>query len=213
MTQFKAMLKANIGLGNLKIMIPMISSSKEIEETRQMLDLAYNEVKEEMGLTDEQLRYPKFGAMIEVPSAVMLLEELSRTADFYSIGTNDLTQYILAVDRNNQKVAHCYDPYHPAVLRTLDYIFKECQRLDKPVSICGEMAGDYLGILILLAIGYRTFSMNLSSIARIKYLLRRIDVSKIKQIIDDAGLTNIEKIKTNLKNYISEQNLTRFYFE
>jgi phosphotransferase system enzyme I (PtsP) len=81
------------------------------------------------------------------------------------------------------------------------------------VSICGEMAGDYLGILILLAIGYRTFSMNLSSIARIKYLLRRIDVSKIKQIIDDAGLTNIEKIKTNLKNYISEQNLTRFYFE
>ena len=175
--------------------------------------MAYNEVKEEMGLTDEQLRYPKFGAMIEVPSAVMLLEELSRTADFYSIGTNDLTQYILAVDRNNQKVAHCYDPYHPAVLRTLDYIFKECQRLDKPVSICGEMAGDYLGILILLAIGYRTFSMNLSSIARIKYLLRRIDVSKIKQIIDDAGLTNIEKIKTNLKNYISEQNLTRFYFE
>lgn len=213
MTQFKAMLKANIGLGNLKIMIPMISSSKEIEETRQMLDLAYNEVKEELGLTDEQLCYPKFGAMIEVPSAVMLLEELSRTADFYSIGTNDLTQYILAVDRNNQKVAHCYDPYHPAVLRTLDYIFKECQRLDKPVSICGEMAGDYLGILILLAIGYRTFSMNLSSIARIKYLLRRIDVSKIKQIIDDAGLTNIEKIKTNLKNYISEQNLTRFYFE
>ena len=70
-----------------------------------------------------------------------------------------------------------------------------------------------MGILILLAIGYRTFSMNLSSIARIKYLLRRIDVSKIKQIIDEAGLTNIEKIKTNLKNYISEQNLTRFYFE
>ncbi len=210
MSQLKAMLKANIGLGNLKIMVPMISSCKEIEDTRKLLDLAYKEVKEELDLTDEQLIYPQLGAMIEVPSAVMLLEDLSKITDFFSVGTNDLTQYLLAVDRNNSRVANCYDPYHPAILKTLDYIYKECTRLNKPVSICGEMAGDYLGILLLIAIGYRKFSMNLSNIAKIKYLLRRIDISKVKQIVDQSGLTNINAIRISMRNYINEQNLTNF---
>jgi len=210
MSQLKAMLKANIGLGNLKIMVPMISSCKEIEDTRKLLDLAYKEVKEELDLTDVQLIYPQLGAMIVVPSAVMLLEDLSKITDFFSVGTNDLTQYLLAVDRNNSRVANCYDPYHPAILKTLDYIYKECTRLNKPVSICGEMAGDYLGILLLIAIGYRKFSMNLSNIAKIKYLLRRIDISKVKQIVDQSGLTNINAIRTSMRNYINEQNLTNF---
>ena len=210
MTQLKAMLKANIGLGNLSIMIPMISSSKEILETKELLDLAYSEVKEQLGLSNEQLIYPKLGAMIEIPAAIMLIEDLSKVTDFFSVGTNDLTQYILAVDRNNPKVAHCYDPYHPAIIKSLEYIYRECNRLNKPVSICGEMAGDSLGILILLAIGYRTFSMNLSSIAKIKYLLRRIDISKVKAIIDHAGLINIDQIKNDLKSYLEEQDLLKF---
>ena len=104
--------------------------------------------------------------------------------DFWSVGTNDLTQYLLAVDRNNSRVAGLYDAFHPAVMRVLQQIVGTANGHGKTVSICGELAGDPLGVLILMAMGYRTFSMNLNNIARVKYLIRRVKLADLYPLLE-----------------------------
>ncbi|WP_312741736.1 phosphoenolpyruvate--protein phosphotransferase [Cedecea neteri] len=173
--QVRAMLRANAATGNLSILLPMITSIDEIDDARRLIDRAGREVEEELGY-----QLPKFrlGVMVEVPSMVFMMGHLAGRIDFISVGTNDLTQYLLAVDRNNTRVANLYDSLHPAMLRTLNLIAREAERYDIDLCLCGEMAGDPMCVAILVGMGYRHLSMNGRSVARIKYLLRHIQLEE-----------------------------------
>lgn len=138
MTQLRALLRANAGLDNLSILFPMISRVSEIDNTLSLLERAYLDLTAE----GQAASKPQIGAMIEVPSAVYLIAALSRRVDFFSIGTNDLTQYLLAVDRNNPRVQGFYDNLHPAVIHVIHDIVQSAHRQNKPVGVCGEMAGN-----------------------------------------------------------------------
>ncbi|AIR59345.1 phosphoenolpyruvate--protein phosphotransferase [Cedecea neteri] len=173
--QVRAMLRANAATGNLSILLPMITSIDEIDDARRLIDRAGREVEEELGYQLPKLR---LGVMVEVPSMVFMLGHLAGRIDFISVGTNDLTQYLLAVDRNNTRVANLYDSLHPAMLRTLNLIAREAERYDIDLCLCGEMAGDPMCVAILVGMGYRHLSMNGRSVARIKYLLRHIQLEE-----------------------------------
>ncbi|MFZ4835509.1 phosphoenolpyruvate--protein phosphotransferase [Rouxiella sp. Mn2063] len=177
--QLRAMLRANAATGNLGILLPMITSLEEIDEARRLIDRAAREVQESLGY---DLPRPRIGIMIEVPSMVFMLPALASRVDFISVGTNDLTQYMLAVDRNNTRVAGLYDSLHPAMLRVLKHINTEGNASGLDVSLCGEMAGDPMGALLLAGMGYRSFSMNGRSVARIKYLFRHIDLADAQEL-------------------------------
>ncbi|CPR14048.1 phosphoenolpyruvate--protein phosphotransferase [Brenneria goodwinii] len=177
--QIRAMLRANARTGNLNILLPMVSSLDEIDEARRLIDQAAGEVEDLMGFP---LPKPRIGIMIEVPSMIFLLSHLASRVDFVSVGSNDLTQYLLAVDRNNTHVASLYDSLHPSMLQVLNIVSTECRRYDIPVSVCGEMAGEPLGALMLMGLGYRALSMNGRSVARIKYLLRQIDSTEVQTL-------------------------------
>lgn len=172
--QVRAMLRANAGTGNLGILLPMITSLEEVDEAKRLIDRAGREVQEVLGY---ELPQPKLGIMIEVPAMIFMLPYLKSRVDFISVGTNDLTQYLLAVDRNNTRVASLYDSLHPAMLQVLSHILTQATLSGLQVSLCGEMAGDPMGALLLVGLGYRNLSMNGRSVARIKYLLRNIDLA------------------------------------
>ncbi|MFM4825307.1 phosphoenolpyruvate--protein phosphotransferase [Aeromonas bivalvium] len=186
LVQLKAMLRASEGLDNLTIMLPMISSVGEIKASRRLLDQAWHEVSEEAAVRGVTINYPSLGAMIEVPSALYILPEMAPLIDFWSVGSNDLTQYLLAVDRNNARVANIYDAFHPAVIRALQLLVDASRRYQKPVSVCGELAGDPVGVLLLMAMGYRRFSMNTNNIARIKYVLRHARLSELTDLLAEG---------------------------
>ncbi|CQQ89810.1 fused phosphoenolpyruvate-protein phosphotransferase PtsP/GAF domain [Yersinia enterocolitica] len=171
--QVRAMLRANAGTGNLGILLPMITSLEEVDEAKRLIDRAGREVQEVLGY---ELPQPKLGVMVEVPAMIFMLPYLKSRVDFISVGTNDLTQYLLAVDRNNTRVASLYDSLHPAMLQVLSHILTQATQSGLQVSLCGEMAGDPMGALLLVGLGYRNLSMNDRSVARIKYLLRNIDL-------------------------------------
>ncbi len=177
--QVRAMLRANAATGNLSILLPMITSIDEIDDARRLIDRAGREVEEELGYPLPQLR---LGVMVEVPSMVFMLGHLAGRIDFISVGTNDLTQYLLAVDRNNTRVASLYDSLHPAMLRTLSLIASEAERYNIDLCLCGEMAGDPMCVALLVGMGYRHLSMNGRSVARIKYLLRHIQLEEAQQL-------------------------------
>ncbi|MCE9938482.1 MULTISPECIES: phosphoenolpyruvate--protein phosphotransferase [Serratia] len=172
--QVRAMLRANAGTGNLGILLPMITSLEEIDEARRLIDRAGREVEEVLGY---EIPKPKLGVMLEVPSMIFLIPHLAGRVEFISVGTNDLTQYLLAVDRNNTRVASLYDSLHPSMLQVLKMIVVQAQAVGLPVGLCGELAGDPMGALLLVGMGYRNLSMNGRSVARIKYLLRHIELS------------------------------------
>ena len=172
--QVRAMLRANAGTGNLGILLPMITSLEEVDEAKRLIDRAGREVQEVLGY---ELPQPKLGVMVEVPAMIFMLPYLKSRVDFISVGTNDLTQYLLAVDRNNTRVASLYDSLHPAMLQVLSHILTQATLSGLQVSLCGEMAGDPMGALLLVGLGYRNLSMNGRSVARIKYLLRNIDLA------------------------------------
>jgi phosphotransferase system enzyme I (PtsP) len=126
---------------------------------------------------------PPVGVMIEVPAAVYQVRELARQVDFLSVGSNDLTQYLLAVDRNNPRVADLYDFLHPAVLHALKLVVDGAHAEGKPVSICGEMAGDPSAAVLLMAMGFDGLSMNATNLPKVKWLLRQISLSKAKELL------------------------------
>ena len=174
MIQVRAMLRANAGTGNLGILLPMVTSLEEVDEAKRLIDRAGREVEEVLGYT---IPKPKIGVMLEVPSMIFLIPHLAGRVDFISVGTNDLTQYLLAVDRNNTRVASLYDSLHPAMLQVLRLIAEQGKAAGLQLSLCGELAGDPMGALLLVGMGYRNLSMNGRSVARIKYLLRHIDLA------------------------------------
>ena len=180
--QLRAMLKASVGLDNLKIMLPMITSVSEVEEALHLIYRAYQELIEE-GM---KVTMPEVGVMIEVPAAVYLAKTLSRIVDFISVGSNDLTQYLLAVDRNNPRVAELYDSFHPAVLGALKHVAEEAKKNNCTVSVCGEMAGNPAGALLLMAMGYDMLSMNATNLPRVKSVIRSVDHSYATALLDEV---------------------------
>lgn len=162
-------------------MIPMISSVKEVQRVKDLLE----EVKKE--LDQRKIQYDphvKIGIMIEVPSAIMIAQELAREVDFFSIGTNDLIQYTLAIDRTNENVSYLYNPLHPAILRMLKKVVDAAHQERIEVSLCGEMASDPLYILVLLGLGFSELSMNALSIPRVKRIIRSVFFKDTKALVD-----------------------------
>jgi phosphotransferase system enzyme I (PtsP) len=171
LVQIRAMLRASAETNNLRIMLPMISNIHELERALELIDRVYLELTVEENFS---IQRPLIGAMIEVPAAVYQVTEIARRVDFLSVGTNDLTQYLLAVDRNNPRVADLYHTLHPSVLRALKQIREQASGVDCQLSICGEMAGDPLSVVLLLGMGYETFSMSASSLLKVKSMLLNI---------------------------------------
>ncbi|MBT8767822.1 phosphoenolpyruvate--protein phosphotransferase [Pseudomonas boanensis] len=180
LVQVRAMLKASEGLDNLRILLPMISGTHELEEALHLIHRAWGEVRDE----GVDIPMPPVGVMIEIPAAVYQTKELVRQVDFLSVGSNDLTQYLLAVDRNNPRVADLYDYLHPAVLQALRKVVDDAHAEGKPVSICGEMAGDPAAAVLLLAMGFDSLSMNATNLPKVKWLLRQVTLSKAKELLE-----------------------------
>lgn len=181
LVQVRAMLRANAATGNLSILLPMITSLDEIDEARRLINRAGREVEEVLGYS---IPKPRIGVMVEVPSMVFMLGQLTSRVDFISVGTNDLTQYLLAVDRNNTRVASLYDSLHPAMLRVLQMVAHEAERYGIDLCLCGEMAGDPMCVTLLVGMGYRHLSMNGRSVARVKYLLRHINLEEARTLTE-----------------------------
>lgn len=199
LVQIRSMIRANQDTRNIEIMLPMIASISEVEEALRLINQAYYELKIE--LSDDLVK-PKIGIMIEVPSAIFLIKELASRVDFFSVGSNDLTQYLLAVDRNNARVANLFDSYHPAVLRALNLIAQESKLYKVPLSLCGELASEPAGALLLLAMGYDKLSMNPHNLARIKWVIRHIDFEQAKIVLNHA--LTLES-PAQVRSYINEQ--------
>lgn len=204
LTQVRAMLRANIGLENLHILLPMITGIGELESAKSLIERACQELWEE-GL---RFKRPPIGVMIEVPSAVYQIEALAQRVDFVSVGTNDLTQYLLAVDRNNEQVAKLYDSLHPAVIRALEQIVVGAHRFERPVSICGELAGDPLGVILLIGLGMDSLSMSIGSLPRIKWVVRSFSLEEMRGLSRTAlTLEEPQGIRNLLAQALEEKGL------
>ena len=181
-TQLRAMLRASLGQNNLQVLFPMITSVQEFDEAMALLERAIAELVEE----GQPVHRPLTGAMVEVPALLFQLDALARRADFLSIGSNDLTQYLLAVDRNNSHVAELYDTLHPAVLRALQQVVNAGHAHARPVSICGEMAGQPAAAVLLLGMGIDSLSMNAASLPRVKWVIRSFSQEQARVLLDEA---------------------------
>lgn len=202
--QIRAMLKANQGLNNLRIMLPMISGIGEVDEALHLIDQAYQEVLEEFG----EVSKPEVGLMIEVPSAVYQARALASRVDFLSVGSNDLTQYLLAVDRNNSRVAGLYDSLHPAVLRSLMQVVEGGHSEGIPVTICGEMASEPVAVILLLAMGFDGLSMNSSSLPRVKWVVRQFTMACARKVLGEVlQMDNATLIRFHLEKALDTAGL------
>jgi len=182
-TQVRAMIRANVGINNLQILLPMISGRGELDESLVLINRVRDEIEEEVG---EKIWLPRIGAMIEVPSAVYQIDDICKLVDFVSIGTNDLTQYLLAVDRNNENVADLYSSLHPAVLKAMCQIVEGAHDNDTPLSVCGELAGDPLGVMALLGMGIDTLSMSVGSLLRAKKVIMSFSLAELAAMLQQA---------------------------
>jgi phosphotransferase system enzyme I (PtsP) len=180
--QLRAMLRGNAGLDNLQVLFPMIGKVNELDEALGLLARAHRELLEE----GQDAARPRVGVMIEVPAAVFLIGPLAQRVDFFSVGTNDLTQYMLAVDRNNALVVTPYDSLHPAVLNAIRQVIETAHLHGRPVSVCGEMAGDPAGALLLLGMGVDALSMSPPLLARVKLAIRTFTRQRARVLVDAA---------------------------
>jgi phosphotransferase system enzyme I (PtsI) len=181
-TQLRAILRASIQK-NVKILIPMITEIEEIEEVKLLLQEVKDELKTKRIKFDEKI---PLGVMIEVPAAAAITDLLAKEVDYLSIGTNDLIQYYLAVDRSNEFVSYLYKPMHPSILRLIKFIIETAHRERKEITVCGEMAADPLSAIVLLGFGLKKFSMNPIFIPRIKKALRSVEHRTVKKVIQKA---------------------------
>lgn len=201
--QVRAMLRANHELNNLSIMLPMISDVGEAEEALEIIQQAFEEVSSELTINK-----PRIGVMIEVPSAIYQAHALAKRVDFLSVGSNDLTQYLLAVDRNNARVANLYNALHPSVLHALTIIVNAAHSAGKTVSICGELASDPLAIPLLLAMGFDALSMNSAAIPRTKWVVRNFTIERARKLLAEIlTLDNAKQIRQKLKDVLHDVGL------
>jgi phosphotransferase system enzyme I (PtsI) len=175
LSQLRAMLRAS-AFGPVKILIPMVSGPSEMISAREMVQQAMTSLRAKGLAFNSKINV---GAMIEVPSAAIAIDGLIAHIDFASIGTNDLIQYTLAIDRTDRSVAHLYNPLHPAVLRLIEQTIRSCHRANLPVSLCGEMAGDAELTRLLLGLGLREFSMHATEILKVKRVVRNSSVTSL----------------------------------
>ncbi|MFW6364103.1 MAG: phosphoenolpyruvate--protein phosphotransferase, partial [Spirochaeta sp.] len=202
-TQLRALLRASAH-GKLRIMFPMISG---LDELNQVFDL-YREVYEELQREAVPVAaYIPIGIMIEIPSAAVISDILAKRVDFFSIGTNDLIQYTLAVDRGNERIAYLYEPFHPAVLRMLTLIIRNAHANGIPVAMCGEMAGDPLATLILLGLGLDEFSMGAVAIPEVKQIIRNVTLLEAEELV---GTIMDMKSHEEIHGYIAQLMEKRF---
>lgn len=199
--QLRAILRAS-AYGNLKMMYPMISGIEELQQANRLLDEAKEELRQKGLSFNDKIQV---GAMIEVPSAALTADILAKEADFFSIGTNDLIQYSLAVDRANEKVAYLYEPAHPAILRLVKSIIEAAHQAKIKVAMCGEMAGDPSLALILLGLGLDEFSMPPQVIPELKYIIRAVNFKFAQKVADRAmELSTGTQVEEFAKNKLAE---------
>jgi phosphotransferase system enzyme I (PtsI) len=199
--QLRAILRASV-YGNLKIMFPMISGVEELRQAKRTLEEVKSELRDKGIPFNEEM---EVGIMIEIPSAAISADILAKEVDFFSIGTNDLIQYALAVDRGNEKVAYLYDPLHPGVLRLIRQTIEAAHREGKWVGMCGEMAGDPLFSMILIGLGLDEFSVSGVAIPEIKEIIRSIDLVEARALAREAlKLTSSEEIRNIVSKKFSD---------
>jgi len=204
MTQVRAMLRAGGADGNLHILLPMVSATSEIDTFNELLGEAIQQLNDE----NKDVRRPKVGVMIEVPAAISQLPFWCRKLDFVSIGSNDLTQYMLALDRNNSRVATRYDHLHPAVIHEINRVVNIARQHNLPLSLCGEMASDPLAVILLIGMGISTLSMSATKLPRIKFLIRSLPQNKAETILQQClQMDNVQEIRALLHYTLHEFNL------
>jgi len=200
-TQIRAILRAGVHK-NIKFMVPMVSSIQEIRRTKEMLEHCKNELRNEKLSFDNDI---KLGIMVEVPSAAVMAKEFASEVDFMSIGTNDLIQYLLAVDRGNEIVSSLYQEFHPAVVKMLDRIISGGKESNARISMCGEMAADTLATPLLVGLGLDSLSVSASAIPHIKKIIRSLNYEDTKKLAKEClGFSTEKLIKERLKKYFSE---------
>jgi phosphotransferase system enzyme I (PtsP) len=206
LAQIRAMIKASEGLNNLRILLPMITNVPELDASKILIHRVYKDLLEE----GYNVKMPPIGVMIEVPAAVYQARELAKRSDFLSVGSNDLTQYLLAVDRNNARVADLYQAFHPAVLRALQYIANESHAAKVRVSICGELAGDPGAAILLMAMGYDALSMNATNLPKVKSVIRGITLGQAKALLKEViSMPDAEQIRLRVDQVLREAGVTR----
>lgn len=196
-TQIRAVLRASVNK-NIKFMIPMVTELAEIRKFKELLEECKSELKKEGISFDKGM---KIGVMVEIPSAAVMAKEFAEQVDFLSIGTNDLIQYLLAVDRGNEIVSPLYQEFHPAVVRTLAHIIKEGKKAKALVSLCGEMSSDPVAVPLLIGLGLDSLSMSVSAIPIIKKVVRHVSYKDCKALADKC-LTLTTELEINNKLHI-----------
>lgn len=204
-TQIRAILKSSVKNSKIKIMYPMITNCKEIIEIKKIVQECKDELDRE-GI--EYNKDIKQGIMIEVPSAALMAEQMAKHVDFFSIGTNDLTQYVLATDRLSENLVELYDFYEPSVLKIINYVVEAAKKYEKSVCVCGEVAGDKLACLALLSLGIKEFSMVSNSIKIIKSLIREIEFFNLTEVKENIlNVENSEDVKNILNVYLKNNEI------
>ena len=207
LSQVRAMIRANEGVdADLRIMLPMISSVTEVDEALRLIQQCYREIVEE----GVQVEMPDVGVMIEVPSAVYQAVDIIKRVDFLSVGSNDLVQYMLAVDRNNQRVASLFQDFHPSVLRALQQVVDAAHAEKKTIGICGEMAGNPASAALLMAMGYDVLSMNSPNVLLIKAMVRGFALGRAKALLERVmAMDNPHLIKNMVEQELRDAGLGR----
>ena len=182
LTQLRAALRANEGLGNLRLLLPMITCVDELDQSLRLVDQAVEQLEGE----GVDVRRPEIGVMIEVPAAIYQIALLAKKVAFFSVGTNDLAQFLLATDRDDTSGAARFGLPHPALLQALHRIIEEAHQAGKPVSVCGEIAGDPAVALVLLGMGFDALSMGPAVLPRVKAAIRRVDSASLRNFADEA---------------------------
>jgi len=205
-TQIRAILKSST-TKNIKVMLPMVSTLKEIRESKRIIEECKKELTEEKINYDQEIQ---LGIMIEVPSAAVMARDFSKEVDFVSIGTNDLVQYLMAVDRGNDLVSELYQEFSPVVINTLKHIIDETRKSKKPVSLCGEMAADTLAMPLLIGLGLDSMSMSPSTIPYAKRIIRSCEFKKTKRLANQClKLQTEEEIKGAIEEFFTKNKITR----
>ncbi|MBY4677760.1 phosphoenolpyruvate--protein phosphotransferase [Marinobacterium arenosum] len=205
-TQLRAMMRASEGNDNLLLLAPMVGRLDELESFRQIAERVRNDLLQE----GYQIAELQIGIMIEVPSTLFILPQLAPLLDFVSIGSNDLTQYLLAVDRNNPRVASLFDNLDPAVLRALQQIVQQCRPLGLKLSLCGEMASDPAAALLLLGMGFRQLSLAAQQIPKIKWLIRTVSQAQAADLLERClQLRNATEVRALAEQTLTELGLDR----
>lgn len=208
--QLRALLRANAGLKNLRVLFPMITTVEELDEALRLLSQAYQQLAAE----GKPAAFPQVGAMIEVPAAAWQAAQLAQRVDFLSVGTNDLTQYVLAVDRDNARVARLYDHLHPALLKTIAHILTSARQAGRPVHLSGEMASDPGAALLLLGMGADSLNASPTSLPKVKWVIRRFARAQARALAEEAlTLETTDQIRRLINSALQQAGLGEIVHE